>query len=622
MNTKAMVATALTGALAIIGCVSVDSTRTQLASSNPQDVKKAEENIFVIATTGKDAFGIVEFTRDQQIEYVNLASNNALLLRILDKTSDEKIIVSAARRIDFTKPGVGMEILTKHEGVIDKVVRAEGRAGRENAASKSSGDFSDKVFASFKEGELRKAMEMRSVASEYKRKIALCLAGVTEDVTTLVALHDGDLKHLIRDDDQGVVVARLVALSGNVNDAAVIVKILKSGYVKDVDQRKKLIARLPEKDAVEFALNGVETHSLHNWNMRETIPLDDALSVAENVKDPQSVVKVILAVLAKLASYKKECETSWTYSWDKEDKEKESALIKRIPKFDDATVEALICADETSWPYFIDVVSPAVAYNVLAGGKAKSRALEMALVKKLPSGKVDMKVFNGVRFADSKKAVNDAMSPEMRKAATEAMADAFKAIREKAKAAAKDTFELDGFYLGMSFDDMKVVFAQHFPKLEIKEVVDGKGEKADYVIYVPGQSTPFCYAGVSDKKVWQFNFGKKLLKKWYQFDVQTPIEWASAYSQATKIDMKFKMIEKETTVYESDMSRSYRVWFRQESYQYKHNAKEYRLIYFGEEKDFTFHGGIGGALIKEKAARDFRYIRGDEGTLRATVAND
>ncbi len=70
------------------------------------------------------------------------------------------------------------------------------------------------------------------------------------------------------------------------------------------------------------------------------------------------------------------------------------------------------------------------------------------------------------------------------------------------------------------------------------------------------------------------------------------------------------------------MSTSYTVWFHQESYQYKHNAKKCRLIYFGEEEDFTFEGGIGGAVIKELAAPKFRYIRGDPGSLRVLIERD
>ena len=87
--------------------------------------------------------------------------------------------------------------------------------------------------------------------------------------------------------------------------------------------------------------------------------------------------------------------------------------------------------------------------------------------------------------------------------------------------------------------------------------------------------------------------------------------------------MKYKEIEKEATVYDSlDLSQSYRVWFHQESYQYRHNTKDYRLTYFGEEREYTFHGGINGELIKELAEPKFRYTRGDPGSLRARVEND
>jgi len=309
-------------------------------------------------------------------------------------------------------------------------------------------------------------------------------------------------------------------------------------------------------------------------------------------------------------------------TWDKREEDKANNLIKKFPKLNDVTLEKVICKDKTSWKYFSDAVPATVAYNVLLSGKAKTCEVELAMINKLPKEKIDMKLYDGARFAESKKAIYDAMSPEMKRHVAESSENAYKAICEKAKAAAKDTFELDGFYLGMSYDDMKIVFTHHFPKIDIKEKIDGEEKDSDYVMYIDGQRSPFCYATRKDKKVHQFNFGKKLLKKWYQYDVQTPMEWAHAYERETKIDMKFKLVEKDTTVYEMDMSRSYRVWFHQESYQYKHNTKEYRLTYFGEEKDFTFEGGIGGAIIKEQAAPRFRYVRGDPGSLRACIERD
>lgn len=647
MNTKTMIATALASACVVLGCVSVEQTRTQLQSNNAAEIQKAENTIYFVATEGRDPTGFVQFTPEQQVEYVNLASNNALLLRIIDGTRRDEVIVAAAAKIDFTKPGVGMEILTKHKGMLSKVERAEpsSSSGRAEYAKKmrmsrgakgaktpepTTACFAEKVFASLNENELRQALEMDEVGYNMKEQVARRLVSATTDVELLLSFYEGDMRGRINDNDREMVVVKLAGMADRISDGKVIVKILKAvdshslkNFIKDPEDRVKLISRLPEADAVKYALDEVKDHSVYSWNENKMLQMDDAVAVTKIVKDPKYVVKIVSAVLAKIASYQKQCKDSWTMHWGKEDTDKANALVKKFPKFDDATVAALICSDATSWAYFIDSVSADVAYKVLSGGKAKSAELELSLVKKLPKQKIDMAVYNGVKYDDTKKAVNAAMPPELKKQAAEAAEKAYAAIVEKAKNAAKETFELDGFYLGMSFDDMKVVFAHHFPDWQIKETVDGEGKDADFVIYVPGQKSPFCYADCGDKKVYQFNFGKKVLKKWYKYDVQNYAEWVGAYNREQKIDMQYKMVEKETTVYEPmDMSRSYRVWFYQHSYQYKHNTKEYRLTYFGDEKDFTIHGGIGGALIKEQAAPKFRYVRGDPGSLRAKIERD
>ena len=297
-------------------------------------------------------------------------------------------------------------------------------------------------------------------------------------------------------------------------------------------------------------------------------------------------------------------------------------MIAGLPKLPDIVIAALVCLNDSTWKYLIDKVTEDSAYIILTKGKAKSGELEVALVKKLSAPKVDMKVFAGVKTDAGKKAVMAAMPAEVKKAAQESTAKAVAAVMDKAKDARKETFEMHGFYLGMDLEDMKLVLSHHFPDYEITETREGDSKDADYVVYITKQSTPFCYASAKDKKIYQFNFGKLVLKKWYNYDVQTFVEWAHKYAAETGIDMRFKLIDKDTEVYEDDMSRSYKVWFHQESYQYKHNTKEYRLTYFGNEKDYTFHGGIGGALIKERAAKSFRYVRGDPGSLRAEIEKD
>ncbi len=643
MNIKKLIAASLTASLLFAGCVSVESTRAQLSSSNPKEVQKAEQNILQIAKTGTDPSGLIQLETSQQLEYVNLVSNNALLLQIIDGTRKDELVAAAADKIDFSEPGIGMKILQHPSDLIGKVTRTESddgnpyerRSGRRNnnsAGSDASGQeksFMDKVLSSLSEDELRKAVELTAQNYELNREVAKKLASVTKDVALLVSFFDGDMERKIDEGARIGVVAKLAEMSDKIKDPKVIVKLLKAEeshirkpYIQSLDVRAKLLARLGESNAVKYAFHAVKHHYLSDWNNDRMMPLEDAVSVAKFIKDKKSIVKIISDILVKIASYKQECRRSIMMDWTSEDTKKEKALVARFPKFADPTLEEIICADEISWTYFIDSVSADVAYDVLVNGKAKTSALEVALVKKLPPNRIDMKVYNGVKFDDARKAVNAAMPAEVRKQAAEEAEKAFAGILEKAKAAAKETFELNGFYLGMSFDDMKIVFAHYFPEWQIKEAIDGEGKDADHVIYIPGQRSPFCYASVSDKKVYQFNFGKKVLKKWYKYDVQTYMDWALAYESENKIDMKYKGIEKDTTVYEDDMSNSYRVWFHQESYQYKHNTKEYRLTYFGEEKDFTVEGGLGGAIIKEMAAPRFRYVRGDPGSLRARIERD
>ena len=382
----------------------------------------------------------------------------------------------------------------------------------------------------------------------------------------------------------------------------------------NVSKHSALVKKLSEDQIVKIAqeslksyLSEANTYGIdYAWRRGE---LKKATELASYLKDEKNTLAILTKILTNHIGGGKNV----------------AKLIDGFPKVSDVAYGELICLDDIGWKwkYLLKKITPAVAYGILTQGKAKSEELETELAKMLPAEKIDMKVYEAVRYDAAKKVVMSKMSAAMKKSIAEKNVKAFAVVEEKAKVAAKDTFELHGFYLGMDWEDMKTVLAHHFPDLEIKEMRDGKSNDDDSIIDLPNQRSPFCYASAKDKKVYKFNFGKKMLKKWYPYDVQTFREWAHAYSRENKIDMKYKEIEKEATVTEPmDWSRSYRVWFHQESYQYKHNTKEYRLTYFGEEKDFTVHGGLGGALIKEAAAPQFRYVRGDPGSLRASIEND
>ena len=256
--------------------------------------------------------------------------------------------------------------------------------------------------------------------------------------------------------------------------------------------------------------------------------------------------------------------------------------------------------------------------STLMNGNVTDKDLQLALIKNIEDGTADVKLYDGIKNPVIQKAIFAKLSKEARiEIRSRSKAECEKLIAD-ANGKGAETFELAGFYLGMNIDDAEKLVGYHFPDFLTTRKNDSDGGR---VLYVSYQKTPFCYADKTGK-VYQLNFGKTMLKKWYKYDVQTFMEWVHAYEREVKIDMKFKILEKDTTVYEMDMSRSYKVWFHQESYQYRHNTKGYRLTYFGEEKDFTVEGGIGGAIIKEMAAPRFRYVRGDPGMLRATIEND
>ena len=96
--------------------------------------------------------------------------------------------------------------------------------------------------------------------------------------------------------------------------------------------------------------------------------------------------------------------------------------------------------------------------------------------------------------------------------------------------------------------------------------------------------------------------------------MQSYREWAKAFARENGVDMRYKMLEEVTD----------EAWFHQEAYQYKHNAKEYRLTYFGDEK----YGGDRTPSAEHKrryySVIDWRvrYVRDDPGTLRAVIERD
>ena len=626
--------------MALIGCVSIEGTRAQLNSKIPSEVQKAEDTIWTIAIEGRDPNGLMQFNAQQQVEYVRLLSNSELLLKIMNNaiaSGKKDVAIAAAERIDFFACGKG-EVACFFGAYYEQLKRIDEKVAsklRNKIVTKmSKDDLVDFVIKKkMNDTELLKQfckvasipllMKLRDDGNRdtFIKEQLISKLDKTNDITSILKIRESLGRYGFDSEDVDTL---LLSKLHYIKDEETILKLCTSkirGYnhkfLLNNENRLLLLKNLPNNRMVEILLDDINDHSLYDWNDDKLQPLEMGLFAAREINDRRSKLRLVMSVIKKVAAHRKECDDKIGYTWEKNDAKKAMELLSQIKGFSETEIAALICSSNKAWEYLIDNVSASCAYTVLTHGKAKLRDFEEALVNKLPQEKIDMKVFAGLNTDLGRRTAMKLMSNENKEMAKKLIAQEANSVFDKAKDAKKGTFELSGFYLGMDFDDVKKLIAYHFPDIEFAEMRDGNDDDANYVIRIDKQSTYFCTASAKDKKVFVFNFGKVLLKKWYKYDVQSYLEWASKYEDEHSIDMQYKMIDKDTVTSSND-----RVWFHQESYQYKHNTKEYRLTYFGEEQDWTYEGGFNGTVIKAEAAAAFQYIRADAGTLRAKIERD
>ena len=241
-------------------------------------------------------------------------------------------------------------------------------------------------------------------------------------------------------------------------------------------------------------------------------------------------------------------------------------------------------------------------------------------VKLLNDDEASIALYNAAKGRTLKQLIFSKLATADRNSIREGNVAKCKQLIDAAKVKGKDTFEMGGFYLGMDIADVDMLIGYYFPDWSTEEGYDDDDKKEVRAVWVPQQGSAFCRAD-KNGKVWQLNFGKNILKKFCKYDVQDEQEWVQAYSREHGIDMKYVYLHKETTL--ADMSgnfdvTTYKAWLNQKTWQWKNNAKGYRLVYFGERDIVTAHENI----VKKFAASNFRGISADAGVLRATVEND
>ena len=367
---------------AIVGCVSIEDTRAQLKSNDPAQVKLAEENIlkvvsyqalssdlpekYVEIVESNELLGkIISCSQDpktvaaaiNKLDPSKPGTPNGLLVAMMEQSSDEGTCEALAKKLDFSKDGLSMEVLTKHPAIVRKV---------------NGEDFVAKVFGNLKDHEVSQLLGGNESIYKWdlgdKKEIAARqILEVSSDPKILVRMIDGDLRYCVGDEVSAKAAEKLCANADKIRfDNEKIVGLLDSGNVKGAEQRRVLISKLSDDAAVAYALKVIDNHALWMWKRGNLQGLEDGIRVASTVKNSELVIKIASALLAKFDCYKKECKESWTRTWEEDDDGQAKELIKRFPKLEDATIEDLVCADETSWNYFLGLFVHDCGYSFAA----------------------------------------------------------------------------------------------------------------------------------------------------------------------------------------------------------------------------------------------------------------
>lgn len=590
-------ATAL-GLAAFTGCVSVEATKAQLASGDAQLVKQAEETIVHQALYNH------QISEEERIQYVKLTKNPKVLFDICTHSRDNRIREAAIKQIDFSRKGVFTRFV-KEFG--DKFY--EFKFERKSASSdlkdmtadlggESNSAFITWVLDAANHDDL---IAVARVLAEGKISCGVLenpLARKVAEFTTDEALLEVLLRHLFTERDRHIAIAkinnpkRLVSLCGDFFFEDALLKKLTEDMVCNFIKNDAGLARISES-AEEKMLARVKDNK----------KLAKALIDRENPDGAKSVVEA-------LAQRSQTCLAGV------------SARAKAVKI--------------REWAFNL-IKDKMVVKQMLASNRIED-ALKVKLMDKLDYGDADEKMYATAESKALKKAILRKVSPEVRAAIRKPDRATCEKLIEDAKAKTAKTFQLGGFYLGMPIDDAERLIGYYFPDYETL-AENGR-------LLIPGQNEPFALANKSGS-VYQFDFGKKILRTFCTYDVQTAYDWASAYEAANGISMSSEIEMKQRDIRLSSFESlaigmfgsnedkflaspddkysmsEYPAFLVQKLYRYKANGKGYRIEYFGERKfNKDNDGGSFNKAMYSKIAGAFSDVSAEEGTLRAKISDD
>ena len=396
---------------------------------------------------------------------------------------------------------------------------------------------------------------------------------------------------------------------------------------KTREELAPILKRMPEDKALEFVMQKLEGYRTDHWNRNEFWPIEVAASLASVAKDSKTRVRLADAAFGKIESIKDECRNSRNFmvSWNDKDKDIAAKYAAEFQLSEDEKAE-ILAMGSLAGRRVVEIAGEETARKALASGRSFGRELEEKLVAKIPADKIDLSMYESVKPGAAKAALYEKMPENMKDAAKASLKRSFAAVEAKAKAATGETFELDGFYLGMSLDDLETVLAYHFPRLGFTECRDDdgyekeKGFGKDFMIVFSSKNNPFCRASAKDRKVYCINFDKDIIANWCKYNAATPRTWAQSFGKEHGVRMEYSPLSKEVTVATGNgglLDMSFRqISLHQETWQYKDAAKKYRIIYYGKPEII---GGMGRLLGGDGWEKLCREGAAPEGTFRAEI---
>ena len=647
------------------GCVSVESTREQLNSKDSTAVSQAEERVYNIGVQGKDPCGInstwfVPVETPQQVEYVKLLSNPAVLAKIIYKGGKSEVVNAAAERfcICHEKAPTAKTIVLYFDYIENKlanlnkdlnekvkkaiIAKLSGRdvlevilRNRNDIASKILNDndvvtklSAGEAFEILSKTELRdkdsrlllehfaKVSDSETIAKglgcfdyDWCKKIASTLLPKIEqekNISLLLRLRkmeahfQGRYKYTcygISDEEADRI---LLTLAYGVTDEKILNELLRHDSLVKGDVRVRLLKQLPEEKMIEKVFDDVNGCQISSWKDA----FESAMKIGAQVKDKKVALKIYSSVFQKISYFMQECKKNEWMKWRENDEKMSKKLASYVSGLSDAEMAALLCLSGDAYVYLLDKVSAGSASVILTKGKSTSEAMEEGLVKLLPKEKITVEVFSSLKGPIAKKTAMGLMSDDVRKEVEALIAERVAAIMKKSEEASKTTFAFKGFYLGMSMEEAREVYLYHFPAGTAKVDKDG------LALYIDGQLDPLCRMYKDSKGIYELNFGSKMLKKWYKYDAATAASWAEKYGTEYGIDMSLVILnERDKDGYGGMYS------LVQDTYQSKNAKKEYRIIYYGEP-DYNETNGI-------MTAQSYYSRRScAEGTLRVQIERD